>query len=345
MRDIATFPAATFAGGCFWCLEADFSKLPGVLSAVSGYTGGHEPNPDYELVCSGESGHYEAVQVRYDPDLVDYRALVDWFWRRIDPTNSGGQFCDHGPQYRTAIFVHDAEQERQARASLAGLKSSAQLNAPVATAILPAAPFYRAEAYHQDYHKTQPQRYQSYRVGCGRDATLARLWGPEVADVLFGYVPRLPRLVEPEVELLTRLPELTVQVARREGTEPPFDNALWDEHRQGLYVDAISGAPLFSSQDKFDSGTGWPSFTRPLMPGNIITRRDTRLLAPRTEVRSWHSESHLGHVFDDGPRDPATGAHGLRYCMNSAVLRFIPLHELVGARYGRYAGLFDPEPA
>ncbi|MBI5519045.1 MAG: peptide-methionine (R)-S-oxide reductase MsrB [Desulfovibrio sp.] len=337
--NLDAFPTATFAGGCFWCLEADLLHLPGVLSATSGYTGGAVANPAYDEVCGGATGHYEAVQARFDPELVDYAALVRWFLRRIDPTNADGQFCDHGPQYRPAIFFHDAEQERQARAALAELEASGVLARPLAVALLPAAPFYAAEGYHQGYSAKNPRRYQLYRAGCGRDATLARLWGPEAANPLFGYVPRLRQGAPGEGELKRLLSPLAYRVTREEGTERAFDNAYWDEHRPGLYVDPVSGAPLFASIHKFDSGTGWPSFTRPLAPGNVVTRTDRKLLVPRTEVLAWHSGNHLGHVFEDGPRE----AGGLRYCMNSAALRFIPQEELERAGYGRYAGLFRGE--
>jgi peptide methionine sulfoxide reductase msrA/msrB len=332
--NLDAFPAATFAGGCFWCLEADALHLPGVLAAVSGYTGGHEPDPSYGEVCAGGTGHFEAVELRYDPELVTYRALVDWFWRRIDPTDPEGQFCDRGEQYRTAVFVRDAEEEREARASRAALAASGVLPGPVATAILPAAPFFPAEGHHQAFSAKNPQRYQRYRRGCGRDATLARLWGP--ADALAGYVPRLPRRTPDEAELRRLLPPLAYHVAREAGTEPPFDNALWNEHRPGLYIDPVSGAPLFASLHKFDSGTGWPSFTRPLLPGNVTLLRDDSRFPPRVEVRAWHSGSHLGHVFGDGPRT----AGGKRWCLNSAALRFVPAGELADQGYGRYAALF-----
>jgi len=334
--NLDSFPAATFAGGCFWCLEADFLHLPGILSVTSGYTGGDEPNPTYDEVCTGDTGHYEAVQARFDPDLVSYRALADWFLRRIDPTNNGGQFCDHGAQYRTAMFFHDEDQEREAAAAIAELEDLRLLPRPVATEVLPAGPFYKAEAHHQGYSRTNARRYQLYRMGCGRDATLARLWGKESADPLFGYAPRLAKATPPEAELRRRLSPEAYHILREDGTEPPFKNAYFDEHRPGIYVDAVNGAPLFSSLDKYDSGTGWPSFTRTLMPGNIVTRMDKKLLMPRTEARAWHSGSHLGHVFDDGPRERG----GQRWCLNSAALRFVPLGELAEAGYGRYAGLF-----
>jgi peptide methionine sulfoxide reductase msrA/msrB len=332
--NFAAFPAATFAGGCFWCLEADALHLPGVLSAVSGYTGGHEPDPTYDSVCEGGTGHFEAVQLRFDPELVSCRALMDWFWRRIDPTNPDGQFCDQGPQYRTAIFFHDAGQEQDALASRQALADSGVLPRPIATQLLPAGTFHPAEDYHQGYGARNPRRYQLYRVGCGRDATLQRLWGKQ--EALAGFTPRLPRHVPTEAELRGRLSPLALHVALGDGTEPPFDNALWDEHRPGLYVDAVSGAPLFHSAHKFDSGTGWPSFSRALLPGNVVLRSDARLLTPRTEARAWHSDSHLGHVFDDGPKEFG----GQRWCMNSAALRFIPAGGLEAAGYGRYASLF-----
>lgn len=338
--NLAAFPVATFAGGCFWCLEADFQHLPGILTAVSGYTGGDSPNPSYEEVCQGDTGHYEAVQVRFDPDLVDYRALVDWFWRRVDPTNAGGQFCDHGPQYRTAVFVDGAEQRREAEASRQALADLNVLPRPVVTEILAAQTFYPAEGHHQEYNRKNPRKYQLYRMGCGRDATLARLWGQQAADVLSAYAPRLERQTSAsasKAELRRRLPALVYNVTQEDGTEPPFDNELYAERRPGLYVDVVSGAPLFASLHKYDSGTGWPSFTRPLLPGNVVTRTDRKLLLPRTEVRAWHSGSHLGHVFEDGPR----AAGGLRYCMNSAALRFVPVAELQAAGYGRYAGVFE----
>ena len=334
--NFAEFPAATFAGGCFWCLEADFLHLPGILSAISGYIGGDVQNPTYEEVSQGDTGHFEAVQVRFDPALVDYRALVDWFWRRIDPMNGDGQFCDHGSQYHTAIFYHNADQKREAEASCAALEDLRLLPRPIVTEILPGDTFFRAESHHQEYSKKNPRRYNMYRMDCGRDATLSRIWGSQVADPLYGYVPRLPRNTPPEAELRRLLSPLAYKVAREDGTEPPFDNAYNDEHRPGLYVDAVNGAPLFASYNKYNSGTGWPSFTRPLLPGNIITRTDRKLSAPRTEVRAWHSGIHLGHVFDDGPREHG----GLRYCLNSAALRFVPIGELARSGYDLYVSLF-----
>lgn len=168
---------AVFAGGCFWCTEADFDKLPGVLETTSGYIGGSIENPTYEEVSSGRTGHIEAVQVRFDPRQTSYAKLLEAFWPTIDPVNGSGQFCDNGPQYRSAIFYQDAEQQRLAEASKSLLAASGRLAQPIATEILAATPFYPAEDYHQDYHTKNPLRYSYYRHGCGRDQRLKELWG------------------------------------------------------------------------------------------------------------------------------------------------------------------------
>jgi len=172
---------AVFAGGCFWCVESDFDKVPGVLATTSGYTGGKLANPTYEQVSSKGTGHYEAVEIVYDPARVSYEQLVEHFWRTIDPTDASGQFCDKGPPYRTAIFALDAAQLAAAQASKAALEKNKPFAEPVVTPVLMAAPFYPAEAYHQDYYKKNPVRYTYYRTSCGRDARLKQLWGAAAA--------------------------------------------------------------------------------------------------------------------------------------------------------------------
>jgi len=168
---------ATFAGGCFWCMEGPFDHVPGVLSTTSGYTGGSLKNPSYEQVSSGTTGHAESVQVVYDPKKVSYAQLLEVFWHNVDPTDGGGQFCDRGNQYRTAIFVHDEEQRRLAEQSKKDLEASGRLKRPIVTQIVPAGEFYPAEEHHQDFYKKNPVRYRFYRTNCGRDQRLKELWG------------------------------------------------------------------------------------------------------------------------------------------------------------------------
>lgn len=315
------YELATFAGGCFWCMVEPFEHLPGIIRVVSGYTGGHKENPTYEEVCSDTTGHYEAVQITYDPSIFPYKQLLDIFWRQIDPTDPGGQFHDRGNSYRTAIFYHTEEQKKLAEQSKRELAESGRFSKPIVTAILPAKTFYPAEEYHQNYHRKNRLRYLMYRKGSGRDEFIRRHWQD-------------PKQKE---ELRKRLTPLQYEVTQNNGTEPPFHNEYYDHFQEGIYVDIVSGEPLFSSLDKYDAGCGWPSFTKPIHPAAVKEELDLSHNMIRREVRSRMADSHLGHVFEDGP------AHlgGLRYCINSAALRFIPKEDLEKEGYGEYLHLFN----
>ncbi len=328
----ANLKTATFAGGCFWCSEADFEKVDGVIDAVSGDTGGTSENPTYAQVSAGEGGHVECVQVLYDPAKVSYEQLLDVFWRHVDPTDAGGQFSDRGPQYRSVIFYQDEDQRRQAEASRKTLVESGRFREPIVTEIRPLQRFYPAEGYHQDYYKKNSLRYSLYRQGSGRDQFIAQAWGTPDGK----SVPTGPSYTKPsEAELRKRLSPTQYIVTQEEGTEPPFENVFWNNKQEGIYVDIVSGEPLFISADKYDSGTGWPSFTRPVDPNFVVEREDRSHGMVRVEVRSRFADSHLGHLFPDGP--PPTNQ---RYCINSASLRFIPRAEMEVEGYGEYLDRF-----
>jgi len=328
---------ATFAGGCFWCMTPPFEKLDGVKEVISGYTGGHIVNPTYEQVTSETSGHLESVEILYDPAKISYEKLLDVFWRQINPTDAGGQFVDRGESYESAIFYHTEEQKRLAEESKKKLAASGRFDKPIVTALRPAVPFYKAEDYHQDYWKKNPVRYKFYRYNSGRDQYLTKIWGKEETMAAVNTANAAESFTKPsKAELKKRLTPMQYKVTQENGTEPPFKNEYVDNHRPGIYVDIVSGEPLFSSLDKYESGTGWPSFTRPLEPGNIVEKEDRSWFSVRTEVRSRLADSHVGHVFNDGPKPT-----GLRYCMNSAALRFIPKEDLVKEGYGKNMKLFE----
>ena len=376
---------ASFAGGCFWCIEAAFQDEKGVKKAVSGFSGGTQPNPTYSEVASGETDYTETVQVTYDPDQIGYEQLLDIYWHYIDPTDAGGQFADRGSQYRPVIFYHNQRQRRLARQSKQQMAKAGPFEEPIVVKIQPLERFYAAEEYHQDYYKKHPERYAQYYEASGRGSFLKRVWGsahPEVSATASEAAPqtsaanvqaavmtqaasgpatstlaqerRAGDKVAPngggedpwrsfempsEEKLRAMLTPLQYHVTQEAGTEPAFRNKYYDNKRPGIYVDIVSGEPLFSSKTKFHSGTGWPSFYKPLEPELVVTKKDYSAGMVRTEVRSRYADSHLGHVFkwSGEPSVPT----GLRYCLNSAALRFIPADQLEEEGYSEYKHLFE----
>ncbi|MEW9676216.1 peptide-methionine (R)-S-oxide reductase MsrB [Lentibacillus sp. L22] len=312
---------ATFAGGCFWCMVEPFDERPGIKKVVSGYTGGTTENPTYEEVCTHTTGHVEAVQITFDPAIMPYEQLVETFWQQIDPTDAGGQFNDRGESYQTAIFYHNPKQKEIAEASKQKLAESGKFSRPIVTPILPAKPFYPAEEEHQHYYKTHSFHYNLYKKGSGRADFIKRNWQNSYD----------------KSKLKEQLTPIQYHVTQENGTERPFQNEYWDNKKDGIYVDIVSGEVLFSSKDQFDAGCGWPSFTKPIDKYHVKENTDTSHGMIRTEVRSKDADSHLGHVFDDGPKEHG----GLRYCMNSAAMRFIPKEKMDEEGYGQYTHLFS----
>lgn len=304
---------AVFAGGCFWCMVKPFDKYNGVISVTSGYTGGDVENPTYEQVCSGKTGHREAVCIVYNDKLISYDKLLEIFWGAIDPTDDGGQFNDRGEHYKTAIYYFDEEQKKQAEESKQKLDESKVYTKPIVTKILPLKVFYQAEEYHQNYYKKNPEHYNRYYRGSGRFNFVKKNWAKQ------------------------NLTPIQYEVTQNNMTEPPFQNEYYNHFEEGIYVDIVSGEALFSSKDKFESGCGWPSFSKGINKESLVGVRDLSHGMDRIEVRSKEGDSHLGHVFDDGPSELG----GIRFCINSASLKFIPKDKMKEMGYEDYLYIFE----
>ncbi|MDR2075404.1 MAG: peptide-methionine (R)-S-oxide reductase MsrB [Desulfovibrio sp.] len=315
-----------FAGGCFWGVEEYFSRIPGVVDVTAGYANGTTENPSYEQVCSGKTGHAEAVHIIYDPQMVSLKILAEQFFKIIDPVSVNRQGNDRGIQYRTGMYYVRSED----RAILESVMDKARKDyaGPLAVELLPLEQYFSAEEYHQDYLKKNPGGYCHISFDSLKDL------GSEKKGLVDPGRYSKPS----DAELQQRLRPEEYYVTQTAGTERAFSGKFLDHKEPGIYVDVVTGEPLFSSADKFDSDCGWPSFTKPIEPEVVAEHADNSYGLKRIEVKSRVGDSHLGHVFQDGPRDKG----GLRYCINSAALRFIPFEEMDRQGYGDLKILVTP---
>lgn len=307
------------AGGCFWGLEAYMARIYGVYDVVSGYANGRTENPTYEDLIYRNSGHAETVKVQYDPERVDLKTLLTYYFKVIDPTSLNKQGNDKGEQYRTGIYYLDPAQKLLIDEQIKIVQ--ANYDKPVVVEVQALKQFYLAEDYHQDYLDKNPNGYCHIDLFTVEEVVIQKDWYPKPSDSV----------------LKATLTDAQYRVTQLNETERAFSNEYWDDFDPGLYVDVATGEPLFLSTDKFESGCGWPSFTKPVTPEVITNIKDTSYNMIRIEVRSRSGNSHLGHVFEDGPKDKG----GLRYCINSSSIKFIPLDEMQIKGYGYLIHLID----
>ena len=298
------------AGGCFWGLEAYMERIQGVTDAVSGYANGKGDTTNYQLLHATD--HAETVKVTYDPNKISLDKLLQYYFRVIDPTSINKQGNDRGRQYRTGIYYQNEQDKAVIEAALKTLQNKYQ--APIQIEVEPLKNYVEAEEYHQDYLKKNPNGYCHIDIKKADEPLIDDKKYPKPSDA----------------ELKQKLTALQYDVTQGKHTERSFSNEYWDNFAPGIYVDITTGEPLFSSKDKFESGCGWPSFTKPIAAEVAEYQRDNSFNMTRIEVLSRSGHAHLGHVFDDGPRDKG----GLRYCINSASIKFIPLDEMEKQGYG-----------
>lgn len=311
-----------FAGGCFWGTEHFFKQIGGVISTEVGYANGKGENPTYQEVSTGNTGFAETVKIVYDKTQIRLEKLIDLYFKTIDPTSLNQQGNDIGTQYRTGIYYKEVADLPIIKNALSELAK--KYSKPIVIEALPLNNFYKAEAYHQSYLDKNPNGY------CHIPTQLFEL--ARKANPVKKYQQQNDKTLKQQLT-----PE-QYAVTQQNATEPPFKNEYWNEFREGIYVDITTGEPLFVSSDKFDSGCGWPSFSRPINAALIEEKTDKSHGMLRTEVRSKTGNAHLGHVFDDGPKELG----GLRYCINSASLRFIPKEQMEKEGYGTYIHLIKP---
>lgn len=334
------------AGGCFWCVEADLEKLPGVIEVVSGYAGGSSANPTYKDYS--KNGHREVAEVTFNPAVVSLEEIMIYTLKHTDPTDDDGSFNDRGDYYSSALY-YETEAEKQLIENLiAEIDQNGPYDKPLAVDVEPRPTFWPAEDYHQNYYKgTLSQlKYKYYRNASGRSDFIEKYWSGNTDPSLLwretvstsDASSSWNNFIKPaDDQLKARLTDIQYKVTQKNGTERSFSNEYWDNKEAGIYVDIVSGEPLFSSTNKFDSGTGWPSFTRPIDYSYVTEHDDYVLLQKRTEIRSKIADSHLGHVFNDAPKELG----GIRYCMNSAALRFVPVANMDAEGYGDFLYLFN----